>query len=229
VHRTTEYAEYHATYSFRNSVLTTQRKFIIKKKFVPADEWEDYNHLRTAMIDNQQEFIQLARDLGPARPSVARNDSRAAALVDRADAALDKKDFSAAQDALAQAERLNPKQRYLWEAYSRLYGSTSQIDKALDAARREVENYPGDPDLYRWLAKTQTYYHHQDDALSTWRELLKVAPRDREALQQIARDLMSDKRFDEAADAAQASLKAFPDDAEMKSLLSDALLKTGRK
>jgi tetratricopeptide (TPR) repeat protein len=229
VNRTTEYAEYHATYSFRNSVLTTQRKFIIKKKFAPADQWEDYNHLRTAMLDNQQEFIELVRDFGPRERSVAGNDSRAAALVDRADAALDKKDFSAAQDALAQAERLNPKQRYLWEAYSRLYGSTSQIDKALEAARKEVENHPGDPDLYRWLAQTQTYYHHQDDALSTWRDLLKVAPKDREALQQVARDLMFSKRYEEAVVAAQDALKAFPDDADMKAVLSDALARTGRK
>jgi tetratricopeptide (TPR) repeat protein len=228
VHRTTEYAEYHATYSFRNSVLTTQRKFIIKKKFAPADQWEEYNHLRTAMVDNQQEFIQLTRDFGPARPSVAQNDSRAAALVDRADAALDKKDFSSAQDALAEAERMNPKQRYLWEAYSRLYGATSQIDKALDAARREVENHPGDPDLYRWLAQTQTYYHRQDDALSTWRDLLKVAPGDREAWQQVAGILMFDKRFDEAIDAAQNALKVFPDNAPMEMLLADALLKTQR-
>jgi predicted Zn-dependent protease len=229
VHLTTDYAEYQATYSLRDSVLTAQRRLTIRKKLVPVDRWEEYNRFQTAMVRNQQEFIQLARDFGPSRAPVAANDSRAAALIDRADAALDKKDFTAAQDALAQAERLNPKQRYLWEAYSRLYGATSQPDQALDAARKEVENHPGEVELYRWLAQTQAYYKHTEDALSTWRDLLKVAPRDREAGQQVAKILMSFKRFEDAVDAAQNALKANPDDAAMQALLAEAQLKTGRK
>ena len=57
-------------------------------------------------------------------------------------------DFKAALEPLTRVERLNPKQRGLWEAYALLFAIQQQFDKALDAYKKELLNYPdgGAPD-----------------------------------------------------------------------------------
>ena len=139
------------------------------------------------------------------------------------------RDFNSAQDALTQAEHINPKQPTLWYTYAALYGATLQNDKALAAARKEVDLHPGQPDMYRWLAQLQTYYKRTDEAISTLQELVKISPSDPAGVGQLTSLLIAARRYDEALSTAQNALKVLPDDVDFRIDRIDALVRSGRK
>jgi tetratricopeptide (TPR) repeat protein/transglutaminase-like putative cysteine protease len=227
--RMAEFGEYHAAYSIAGSVLTARRRLTLRNGYVPVNDWEEYKRFRTAISDNQQQFIQLARDAGIAGAAVAGNDPRAQTLVQQAATALRNRDFNAAQDTLSQAERLNPKQQGLWSLYSALYALTSRNEKAFESMRKEIENYPRNLENYRLLARAQMENKRTEDAITTWRDLLNISPGDRGAVQQLSALLIEQKRFEEAVDTAQQALTVAPADVELEAILAQSLLRAGRK
>jgi tetratricopeptide (TPR) repeat protein/transglutaminase-like putative cysteine protease len=55
-----DFADYHATYSIENGVLTANRTLIIKKSEVPLSSWEAYKKFRKALADERDRYIDLA-------------------------------------------------------------------------------------------------------------------------------------------------------------------------
>jgi tetratricopeptide (TPR) repeat protein/transglutaminase-like putative cysteine protease len=227
--QSSDFAEYHATWSFKDSVLTGQRTLTIRTEQVPVSGWEQYQRFRTAINGNQEQWIRLTPTGSAAGGGVAVSDARAETLIEQARTALRKQDSKGAQDALAEAERLNPKQPGLWNAYTALYALTRDVEKALQSGRKEIENYPMNTQNYRYLARMQVAYKRPDDAVSTWRDLLKISPADRDAALQLTALLISNKRFEEALDAARSGLTAAPGDVELEAIHAMALLRAGRK
>jgi len=177
-------------------------------------------------------LIALSLSFFAAQPTLAQppeDNPRAAVLVQQAAGQIRNHDFSKAQDALIEAKGLNPKQRGLWITYAALFSSTNRADMAIASVQTEIDNYPGQPELYRLLARTQLSNKRTDDAISTLRELLKIAPLDPEGLHDLARLLLNVKRFDEAMDLAGQAVAAFPTNADFQVLRAEALLRAGYK
>jgi len=90
----------------------------------------------------------------------AQRDAQAEALVRQARNSFGQGDLNGGRYALQQAETLNPKQRGLWSSYAGLYMMTRQPDKALEAASKEVQYHPDNPDGYRALGFVQADTGH---------------------------------------------------------------------
>lgn len=70
---------------------------------------------------------------------------------------------------------------------------------------------------------------HSDDAMETWRSLLKIAPRDVDAAWSFWHLAMQKKRYSEAVEPLEATLKSAPDDPRVEVMLGEVLLRSGKK
>lgn len=211
--------DYISTYSINGGVLTVERRLRLKKRRIAPDEWQDYLDLEKAVLEDQDQFIQLARATEPSeQPDVQR-------LLTQAMQALQKGEMIAAREGLEQAERLNPKQKGLWGAWAALHMFEGQPDKAADALRREITNRPDDPAGYGALAELQTQLGRDDEAIESWRNLLKVSPDNSEAAKRLGELLIRKKRYSEAIDALRPNLN----NPALQYVLATAYLRSGKK
>jgi tetratricopeptide (TPR) repeat protein len=224
VNQTSDFAEYHSTYSVKDSVLTAHRELKIKKSAAPRAEYQIFSAAVNGDID---QFLQLHQ--GGLNVTASEYDPRAQALIQQAALAIRSRDFNSARDELTQAEHINPNQIGLWATYAGLYAETSQPDKALESAKKEIDLHPGQPDLYRWLAQLQAAYKHNDDAIVSWQGLVKISPADHQGVGQLSDLLVSAGRFDEALKVMQGALAVSPDDIDIRIQNVEILVRADKK
>jgi tetratricopeptide (TPR) repeat protein len=223
----TDFADFRSSYAVDQTVLSIERIFIRKNSKVPLAQWEDYRKLAKAVSTDEARFIQLARS--GARTTVTRDSPEAAALLQRAIQAIQNQEFNVAKDALAEAERLNPQQSFLWASYGFLYGMQRQNDKAIKALQKEIEGHPNNLGVYPMLASTQRDLGRNDDAMQTLHLWVQAAPGDLDATLALADGLIAIKRYDEAAAPLETALQTNPDDFRLLRRLLESDLRGGKK
>ena len=150
------FATYTSRYSVKDGVLSASPQLLVGKSKVPLSDWDEYRKFAKQMSDDQNQWIQLAASNGLPKA----DDTQAEALVRQARNSFGQGDLNGGRYALQQAETLNPKQRGLWSSYAGLYMMTRQPDKALEAASKEVQYHPDNPDGYRALGFVQADTGH---------------------------------------------------------------------
>lgn len=220
------FADYRASYSVDKGVLVAERTFVRKKAKVAVGEWEEYQKFAKAVITDENNFIQLARSGGGTK--VTRDNAEAGDLVRKAVLSIQSRDFNAARDALAQAERLNAEQTGLWAAYGFLYGVENQVDKAIEALEKEVELHPGEIAIYPMLAAAEQQAGRKEDEIRTRRQWVENALENVDAVLGLSAVLTREKRYAEAIEPLQAALKSNPDDVKLETGLLETLLRSGK-
>ena len=200
-----------------------------KKPKVPLDAWPEYVKLAKAFNDDTGQFFQLADGHGTGAAVTADNNPEAEKLVGEGFQALQNRDVAAAKGAFSRAEKLSPKQAWLWRGYAMIAVSEQHLDKAVEDLKKEIQNHPENTDVYVMLAALQSAAGHPEDTLDTWRELLRIAPKDTNAARQIWRLAIEKKRYSEAVEPLRASLKSAPDNPHVEAMLGELLLRSGKK
>jgi transglutaminase-like putative cysteine protease/tetratricopeptide (TPR) repeat protein len=223
------FGEYHSVYAVKDGVLSVERHLILNGSKVASSQWSDYQSFVKAVNGDQGRVFQLVHSEAGSADRVVRDNPEAADLVQKAVQALQNRDSNTARDALTQAERLNPEQAYLWAAYATLYGLANRNEEAIRAIQKEIQFHPGNEPMYRFLAFAQRNYGHKEDAIDTWRKLVKIAPNDADAAGQLAGLLMEEKKFSDAVEPLQNALKTDPDNVRIGLQLAEAFLRGGKK
>lgn len=226
----TDFAAYSASYAVKDGVLSAERRLLTKKSKAPASAWPDYMKFGKAVLQDENQFLQLTAGNG-AGPAVAvQGNAEAQELVRQGFAFIQTQAIEAARTAFVQAERLNPRQRNLWVGYGTLFGMERNVDKAVEAYQKELKYHPENTMLYRIVATLQQQQlKRNDDAIETLRALMKVAPSGLDGALQLGALLIARKNYDEAASMTRKALEATPDNARLQALLGEALVRTGRK
>lgn len=223
------FAEYHATYSVKEGVLSSERRMVVHVSKVAATGWSEYLKFEKAVLNDENQFIQIVSTGGKTTAVVAANNPEAQDLLRQTYEALQRHDTNAARDLLAQTERLNAKQAGLWAMRGYLYFSEHEIDKGIDALRKEIQNHPEEAMAYKGLSQMQLQLGRRDDAIETLRTLVQKLPNDMAAVSQLSVMLMADKRYAELLATVRTALASQPDDSRLQAVLVEALLRTGRK
>ncbi len=201
----------------------------IKQRKISLDRWGDYKKFTKKIVDDEDTFTQLAASTGRAKTAVVESNPDAETLLGKAQEALQSKDFNSARDALAKAERLNPKQPNLWWTYAGLYLQTNQTDKAFESLRKEVQIHPDSVGAYRALAQMLVQFGRRKEAIDALHSLLKLVPGDANIVLTLAQLLASTQRYSEIPDLLKQPLEQTPDNPQLQLQLADALLHTGRQ
>jgi tetratricopeptide (TPR) repeat protein len=220
----TPFADYHATYSLKDGTLTTDRLLNTSKSRIPLSDWETYLKLASAVFDDHDNFIQLTALNAPADTGNA----QAASLIDKARQELFTHDVLAARADLQQAEALSPKQPGLWAMYAFASMTENNPNRAIEAARKEIEYHPENDRMYLTVAEIQSHQNQNDDAIATLQALLKQVPHHYQGLVQLAGLYTKTAKYTEAESLLKPELDGYPADFELRSLYVSALVRLNR-
>jgi tetratricopeptide (TPR) repeat protein len=224
-----EFANYDAHYSFKDGVLSAERRLTTKRSKVPVAAWGDYLKFEKAVQADERQFIQIsspdAKPTGETETNVAGSED----LVHQVYDLLKKNDINAARDLLSRAERTDPKQKTLWAMYGYLFMITDQPEKGLDAMRKEIEYHPDELMAYRSLAEMQLQLRRKNEAIDTLKTCAQKWPNEAEIVYRLASLLISEKRYAEALGPVQAAMVKNPGSIELQTQATEILLRTGRK
>jgi tetratricopeptide (TPR) repeat protein len=110
-----------------------------------------------------------------------------------------------------------------------MYEMQSQEDKALDAIRKELQFHPGNETVYRAKAEIERRMGRLEDAVSTARQWLNIAPEDSDAVTALSALLAESKKSGDAVEPLRTALKSDPENLKLNLALVDALVRAGRK
>ncbi len=221
-----DYAEYVSNYEVQGSVLTAERRLVLRARDLPGSRRADYTAFRRAVNqdDNQEMAVEVAL-AGGSVPSSAKADELTAA----ADAALERKDYPAAARLLERAVELEPGHEQAWNNLGRAYLEMRQYEKAITGFRKQLEINSFDQYAYNNLGRALEATGKKEDAVAAFRKQIEINPLDKWAHKNLGRLLVSLKRFPEAVTELEAASRITPEDIEVRMLLGAAYEGSGNK
>jgi tetratricopeptide (TPR) repeat protein/transglutaminase-like putative cysteine protease len=229
----TSFGDYTATYAENSGKLVVERDVHLNMGEIPASQWDEYQKFRNKVTSDEETFIQLV-DGNSAKATTSSATSpktfqpEAGELISDAYNKTKVHQLDDAKQELDRAAKLNPSERGLWSGYAFLYMSQGRTEEAIDACLKEITKYPENLDVYRTMAGLQST-SHPDAAVETLHTLLKRAPQDVFAHQQLAGLLMSQKRYAEAITVLKEAVMQSPEVTRFQVMLGTAQIKNGDK
>jgi tetratricopeptide (TPR) repeat protein len=213
-----DFADYHASYSTKNGVLTTERHMVVKLREVPVSEYEAYKKFAKAVGDDHELYVALSSSSSPvdalqgAISHLPGSDNPEAARgYDDAVAAAKNNNLTGAIHSLTQAVEADPHFTRAWMLLSQLYVFTGQREFALEELRMAYDADPHQPVINKALVASLLGMQNYEEAISVLREVVKTNPDDADAFSNLGAALFALKRYAEAAEAVEAAVKVHPD------------------
>lgn len=234
LHLKEDFAEYHAVYSFKGDILTTDRRFLVKLHEVPALQYERYKKFSKAVADDHARYVEMSSGRSPASSYQDAiwtlpysENPEAARAYDDAREKYQKQDTQGEVASLRHAVEVDPKFTRAWLWMGEIYKYLGQKDQALQAYRKAIEGVPEEAVSYKVLGFSLIEFGKFQEAVPVWQELIKLAPDDISGLQGLARSMMGLKHYAEAASALEAAVKLSPEDVRLHLKLGSAYLLSG--
>jgi tetratricopeptide (TPR) repeat protein len=142
----TDFAEYRETSSVKDGKLIAQRTYKVKTPRLPAARWEEYLKFVKAVQDRENLMVVLAASSANTPATGITENPKGFELLQQAFRALQDHKLSDAENALQQANTINPAQWDLWRIYAMLYDAQNKPQKAIDSLYKEVANHPDNTD-----------------------------------------------------------------------------------
>jgi tetratricopeptide (TPR) repeat protein len=239
-----DFAEYQASYSQDQGVLTAKRRLLIKQREVPVTEFDDYRSFVKNLQNDVNRYVQTsssnpvpipAPPMPEGMPSFLRgvwqlpesDVSEANRLELSARSSIETGDRASAINSYKSAVAADPKFTRAWIELAVTYLSSGKSDSALDSLREAIRSDPEQLLPHKAYAFLLSGLRQPEAATDAWRETLKVAPEDRDANSGMGQSLLDQQRYAEAIPYLEAASKT---DAPTGTLngLGWAYLKTGQ-
>jgi tetratricopeptide (TPR) repeat protein len=225
----TSFAEYHAKYSVTNGKFLTERRLVILKKEVPAEDWQKYVAFQKELKEDYGHMSSLTSP-GTEPPTKNANDNpEAADLIQQAFQDFQNHAMDAAEDKLDKAKKLNPHQTNLNAAYGSMYLMQNKTEKGLDTVRLELKEHPDNLRIALWFAQLLIRMRREDEAIEVYRSVLKVSPDDVDANSELARLLVGNQNWKDAQPVVEKVIKLRPDNAQAQVWYGQSCLQTGKE
>jgi tetratricopeptide (TPR) repeat protein len=231
------FAEYHASSSFKDGVLTTDRRIIFKRRELAVSDYESYKKFSKMVTDDHEAFVVLSTGSRP--PAIESSyqeeiwqlpystNHEASAAYDEAREEFKKNDLAGEISSLKRAVELDPKFTRAWSWLGEVYKFRLQTDLALQAYRKAIEADPQQPVNYKALGTTLLVLGRFEDAIPVWQELIKVGPEDASGPSGLGAALLALKRYQEAVSTLEAAVKVNPQEAGIQRQLASAYIHAG--
>lgn len=223
---TSDFADYAAHYSVKDGVLFAERKMIVKKPKVAVEQWEEYRKFYKGVRSDQDQFLTLSEG---GQTAASAGNPEAQQLVYQAWQSMQAHDSNAARDLLAQAERVNPEQAWLWSTYAYVEMSSGNDYQAISDFQKEIEYHPDNNNAYNMLSTLLIHSGRLDDAVGMWRNALSKNPGNEFIAQRTASVMMLAKRYTDLPAVLEKSIAAAPDKYDLQVFRVEAWLRGGEK
>lgn len=235
VHVKREFAEYDASYTFKNGVLSAERRLVIKARQVRPNDYEEYKKFREVVDADYARFTVLSSGKHTEVPSYQEaiwelpysNNPEAARAYDEARDQFRKNNTLEEIASLRRAVDIDPKFARAWLWLGEIYKSTRQTDLALQAYQKAVEVAPQEPVAYKALGFTLMGVRKFEAAIPVWQNFNKIAPDDSDGPANLANCLSRIGRYQEATSVLESALKINPERSGLQLQLGSAYLRNG--
>ena len=236
VHIKKEFADFDATYSVKQDVLTADRHITIKLSEVATSAYEDYKNFREAVEDDYSAHMALSTGIAGDATGWYQDEvwdlpysknAEAARLYDDARQRYEEHNLQGEIEALKRAVELDPTFTRAWLWLGEIYKFNRQVDLAVQAFRKAIEIEPQQAVSYKALASTLLLTSKPEDSISVWQQLIKMAPEDSSGPAGLASAYFFLHRYAQAASSLEDALKLSPDNPVLQWQLASAYLKTG--
>ena len=245
IHWKRDFAQYDATYEFKDHTLIAQRHLKTLMQEVPASEREDYKQLVKILRDDYSQFIpfvgtpgeseassapaSVASTMGALRnlPESANEDARR--LEGEARDAMEKQNLQGAVSALYRAVEKDPKFARGWVVLGTALLAQKQYDAAIDAFHKAMSADPNESAIPRALGLSLMAFGQYDDALPVWKDYVRAHPDDLEGGMDLGYCLVALKKYSEATTAYEAAAKLGGDPVRVQATLGSAYLLAGER
>ena len=229
-----DFAEYHTSSGFKDGVLSTERRIVVKQREVQVNELEAYKKFSKAVNDDHELYVALSsgKPVGTSYQDAIwslpySGNPEAARAYDDARDDFQKHDVQGEIASLNRAVQMDPKfiRAGLW--LGEIYKFQQQTDQAVEAYRKAMAIDPRLPISYKALGLTLLGSKRFEDAVPVWQELIKLSPSDSSALTGLANTLLGLKRYGEAAGALESAVKLNPQLLDLYIQIGSDYLKAG--
>ena len=150
-----------------------------KVREIPPERLEDYRKFREAANEDERRFISLVSESTMAEaPSP---NPEATRLFNEGGQAMRRRDVRAAIDLYKRALDADPDYPRAWVGLGGAYMMAGEVDKGVEAIRKEVELHPSESYGYKVLGVVLMSLRRDEEAVDVWRELRKIDSKDRDA------------------------------------------------
>jgi tetratricopeptide (TPR) repeat protein/transglutaminase-like putative cysteine protease len=243
VHWKRDFAQYDATYEFKDHKLIAHRHLKTVMPEIPAKERDDYKEFVKTVQDDYGQFIPFAGTPGTSSASSETNSAvssmsslrnlpdssneEATHLESEARDALAKQDLQGAVSSLYRAVTTDPKFARAWVMLGGALLAQKQYDAATDAFRKAIAAAPEEAAIPKALGLSLMALNQYDNALPVWKDFVKAHPSDVDGAMNLGRCLWQVKKYSEAAETFETGAKLGEDGATVQTLLGLAYLKAG--
>lgn len=231
------FAEYHSSSSFKDGVLTTDRRIIFKRRELLVSDYDSYKKFSKRVTDDRDVYVSLYTGAKPPTKASSYQEDiwklpystnhEAAGLYDEARNDFTRNDVAAEISSLRRAVELDPKFARAWLWLGEIYKYKQDFDSAVTSYRKGIEADPQQPVGYKVLGLAFSGKAQFDEALPVLRQLVQLAPEDAEAQSLLGSTLLKLKRNPEAVTALEAAAKLSPLEAGIQTALGGAYLSFG--
>lgn len=245
IHWKRDFAEYDATYEFKDRKLITKRHLKTLMREAPSGEREAYKELVKTLQNDYGQFIPFGGETGteaanavpvtvPPTIAAIRNlpdssNPEATRLENDAREAMGKNDMHGAVSSMYRAVQADPKFARGWVMLGEALFATKEYDAAIDAFHKGMAAKPDEPAIQRVLGMSLLASRQFGDAISEWKDYLKTHPDDLDGQLNLARSFLGLKKYAEETEALEAAAKLGGDAARIQMALGSAYLHAGNK
>jgi tetratricopeptide (TPR) repeat protein len=241
-----DFAEYHASYSLDNGILTVKRRMVSKLREVPVAELDDYRNFVKNLDNDVNRYVYTSSASEPSAPvggdAVSRavssfvdtirglpdsNSDEANRLEAEAREKIGKMEIQGGVSSLYRAVQEDPKFTRAWVFLGTLLFSQQQVDAAVEAFHKAIATKPSEPAIQKALGYGLMSALKFEEAISVWQDFMKAYPEDVDGPANLGNCLMKAKRYSEAASVLEAAVKMRQDHPNLQMGLASAYLQAG--
>jgi tetratricopeptide (TPR) repeat protein/transglutaminase-like putative cysteine protease len=232
LHIKREFADYDASYTVKNGVLSAEKHLVVKAREVRSNEYDEYKKFREDVDADYSRFTVLSTGKQTAVSSYQEGiwelpysaSPEAARAYDEARDQFQKKNPLGEIASLRHAVEIDPKFARAWLWLGEIYKFNRQPDLALEAYRTALEVAPEEPVSYEAMGFTLMEMRKFEEAIPVWQNFSKIAPEDSVGPVNLATCLSGLKRYHEAVSVLESAVKINPDQAGLQLQLGSAYL-----
>ena len=243
VHVKQDFAEFDATYDFKDGKLISERHLKVLMREAPVNEREQYKQFLKTVQDDYGVFIPLFSSSGSSMPRDHKNSSlttmdtlrnlpdssneEATRLESEARDAVAKRDVQTAVSSLYRAVAADPTFTRAWVMLGGLLLMQKQMDAGVEAFHKAMAADPMQPVIPKSLGWSLMAAAEFQDAVSVWQDYVKTHPDDVDGPANLGNCFLKLGRYSEAAAAFESAVKIRGDRANLQASLGSAYLLSG--
>ena len=245
IHLKRDFAQYDATYDFRDGKMIFERHLKTLLREVPASEREQYKEFAKTLQDDYGAFIPLMSGSGssaaanPADSAMSMLNSlrslpdsaneEAVRLESVARDAVAKNDAQTAVSSLYRSVAADPKFTRAWVMLGTVLLSQKQKDAGIEAFHKAIAADPELPAIPMALGFGLMAVDQTEDAIPVWQNFMKAHPDNVDGPANLGSCYMKLNKYPEAATAFEAAVKIRADRPNLQMNLASAYLQAGER